>query len=234
MRLLWDLIVPDADGTRPRQPLTFATGPLSGTLALCNGRTCVVFRSPATGTLGASNGGGDFDMAMRRAGWDYITIIGKADQPVYLFIDDDKVEIRPATDLWGKSVSQTEEILKTRLGLSGVEIASIGPAGENGVMFASIMTDKYRAFGRGGPGKVMGAKHLKAIAIHGTHKVPVADPEGFKEASLAAREELFSEACVRDDFNPTAHPHSTIPSTPWASCQPRISSTPPSPNQWVN
>jgi aldehyde:ferredoxin oxidoreductase len=206
MRLLWDLIVPDADGTDPRQPLIFATGPLSGTLAPCSGRTCVVFRSPATGTLGASNGGGDFDMAMRRAGWDYITIIGKADHPVYLFIDDDKVEIRDASDLWGKTVSQTEDILKERLGLNGVEIASIGPAGENGVMFASIMTDKYRAFGRGGPGKVMGAKNLKAIAIHGTHKVTVADPEGFKAASLAAREELFSEAFVRDELHPYGTP----------------------------
>ena len=206
MRYLWDLIVPDADGTDPRQPLIFAAGPLSGTLAPCSGRGCVVFRSPATGTLGASNGGGDFSPAMRKAGWDYITIVGKADHPVYLFIDDDKVEIRDASDLWGKTVSQTEDILKERIGARGLEIASIGPAGENGVMFASIMTDKYRAFGRGGPGKVMGSKNLKAIAIHGTQKASVADPEGLKEASLAAREELFSEAFVRDELHPYGTP----------------------------
>lgn len=205
-RLFWDLMVPEAEGTDPRQPMIFAAGPLSGTLAPCSGRTCVVFRSPATRTIGVSNAGGDFSMAMRRAGWDLITIVGKADHPVYLFIDDDRVEIRDASDLWGKTVSQTEDLLKERLGLNGVEIASIGPAGEHGVMFASIMTDKYRAFGRGGAGAVMGAKNLKAIVIHGTHKIPVADPEAFKQAALAAREELFSEAFVRDELHPYGTP----------------------------
>lgn len=206
IRLLWDILVPDADGTDPRQPLIFAAGPLSGTLAPCSGRTCVVFRSPSTGTLGASNGGGNFSPAMRKAGWDYIAIVGKAEHPVYLFIDDDQVEIRDASDLWGKTVSQTEDLIKERLGENRVEIASIGPAGENGVLFASIMTDKYRAFGRGGPGAVMGSKNLKAIVIHGTHKIPVANAEEFKEAALSARDELFSEAFVRDELHPYGTP----------------------------
>lgn len=205
-RLFYDLVVPDVDGLDARQPIIFAAGPLSGTLAPCSGRTCVVFRSPATGTIGASNAGGSFSQAMRKAGWDLIAIVGKAEKPVYLFIDDEHAELRDASHLWGKTISQTEDALKESLNLNGIEIASIGVAGENGVLFASIMTDKYRAFGRGGAGAVMGAKNLKAIAVHGTQKITVSESEEFKQASLAARDEMFAEAFVRDELHPYGTP----------------------------
>lgn len=206
MRLFYDLVHTDKDGLAPEQPLIFATGPLSGTTAPCSGRCCVVFRSPATGTLGAANAGGEFAPALKRAGWDMLVLTGQASQPVYLLISNGQVGIKDAADLWGKTVNETEDTLKQRHPLKGLEIASIGPAGENKVMFASIMTDKYRAFGRGGPGAVMGAKNVKAIAVRGDLPLPTAKPDELHEAAREARKELFEEAFVRDELRPYGTP----------------------------
>lgn len=206
MRLFYDLVHTDKDGLAPEQPLIFATGPLSGTTAPCSGRCCVVFRSPATGTLGAANAGGEFAPALKRAGWDMLVLTGQASQPVYLLISNRQVEIKDAADLWGKTINETEDTLKQRHPVKGLEIASIGPAGENKVMFASIMTDKYRAFGRGGPGAVMGAKNVKAIAVRGDLPLPTAKPDELHEAAREARKELFEEAFVRDELRPYGTP----------------------------
>ncbi|MCX8061837.1 MAG: aldehyde ferredoxin oxidoreductase family protein, partial [Anaerolineales bacterium] len=206
MRLFNELVQPDKDVLDPVQPLIFATGPLTGTLAPCSGRCVVVFWSPPTKTIGASNGGGDFAPTLKRAGWDMLVVTGKADSPVYLVIDNDKVEIRDASMLWGKTVSETEDYLKENLGLSNLSVASIGIAGEKGVMFASIMNEKYRAFGRGGPGAVMGSKNLKAIAVRGTKRLPTADQAALKEVAKDAKEEMFLETFVREELRPYGTP----------------------------
>ncbi len=206
MRLFYDLVHPERDVWDAVQPLIFATGPLSGTMAPCSGRCVAVFWSPATHTLGAANGGGDFAPTLKRAGWDMLVVTGRADRPVYLMIDNEKAEIRDAADLWGKTVNETEDILNERLQVKGLRVASIGPAGEKRVMFASIMTDKYRAFGRGGPGAVMGSKNLKAIAVHGSKQLPTADRAALKETAKDARKEMFQEVFVREELSPYGTP----------------------------
>jgi len=111
MRFFNDLVQPGKDVLDPAQPLIFATGPLTGTLAPCSGRCVVVFWSPATKTIGASNGGGDFAPTLKRAGWDMLVVTGRADTPVCLVIDNDKAEIQDASYLWGKTVTETEDYL---------------------------------------------------------------------------------------------------------------------------
>jgi aldehyde:ferredoxin oxidoreductase len=205
-RLFLDLMHTDVDGCAPNQPLIFAAGPLSGTVAPCSGRSCVVFRSPATGTLGVSNAGGEFSPAMRRAGWEMIVLSGKASTPTYILIEDARVEFLDASLLWGKGVNETEDWIHSQHPLKGLQVASIGPAGEKQVRFANIMTDKYRAFGRGGAGAVLGAKNIKAVAICGTQPLVVAEPEALKKKSSEARKELFEEAFVRDELHPFGTP----------------------------
>jgi len=206
MRLFYDLVQVDADPLDPAQPILFATGPLTGTAAPCSGRCCVVFRSPATGTLGAANAGGHFAPALKRAGYDLLVLVGKAEGPTYLYINNGEVEFRDAAALWGRGVAATDDAIKAELGVKGLQIASIGPAGEKGVLFACIMTDKHRAFGRGGPGAAMGSKLLKAIAVKGTRPLPIADAAVLREAGAAARDELFAEAFVRDELHPYGTP----------------------------
>jgi aldehyde:ferredoxin oxidoreductase len=135
-----------------------------------------------------------------------LVITGCSEKPVYLYINNEQVEIRDATDLWGKTVNETEDALHGRLQDKFLRIASIGPAGENRVLIASIMNDKYRAFGRGGPGAVMGSKNLKAIAVHGSKQVPAADRAALKETSKEARTELFEEVFVREELRPYGTP----------------------------
>src|SRR5262249_59015291 len=109
---------------------------------------------------------------------------------VYLGIDDDGVQVRDAAGFWGKTVSETEDGIREELGVPNTRVACIGPAGENLVRFACIINDKHRAAGRSGVGAVMGSKNLKAVAVRGTHGVPVADPKGFMEAVWAMRKKL--------------------------------------------
>ena len=206
VRLFEDLAAPGTEPLDPESPLLFAAGPLTGTAAPASGRTCLVFHSPLTGTLGLSNVGGHLGPAIRRAGYDVIVVTGRAERPVVLVVDDDEVEIRSAEHLWGKRVAAGEEALKEELGGSGWLVASIGPAGEKLSFLASVMTDRHRAAGRGGPGAVMGSKNLKALAVRGTFDLPVADPEGLREAAREAREELLREPFVKDEMKPFGTP----------------------------
>ncbi|AER67515.1 Aldehyde ferredoxin oxidoreductase [Thermovirga lienii DSM 17291] len=205
-RLFLDLACDGPDPLSPENPIIFAAGPLSGTAAPCSGRCVAFFRSPATGTMGAANAGGHFGPALKRTGFDLLVVTGAAEVPKILVVDDGEAKIIDAQDLWGKGISDTEDSLKKRLGGEGWQIASIGPSGENLVRFAAIMTDKHRAFGRGGPGAAMGSKKLKAVAVRGTKTLPIADPNGLKEAAKAAREELFSESFVKDELHPFGTP----------------------------
>ncbi|MCL2558835.1 MAG: aldehyde ferredoxin oxidoreductase family protein, partial [Treponema sp.] len=172
--------------------IIFMTGPLTGTLAACGGRYNVVSKSPLTGTIGASNSGGHFGPELKFAGYDGIIVEGASAKPVYLCVADDKVELRDASSLWGKTVYETTDILNRDVS-PAAKIACIGPAGENQVLYATVMNDKSRAAGRGGMGAVMGSKKLKAIAVVGTGGVDVAKKDEFMAAASDARAKLKAD-----------------------------------------
>ena len=181
-RYLIEEVEADVDPLSPENKLIFATGPLTGTPAPTGGRCSAVTRGALTGAIAASNSGGLFGAELKMAGYDLLIIEGCANEPVYLSIRNELVEIHSASDLWGKTVWQTEPQLRQILGDPQTRIASIGRAGEVGVKFASIVNDMDRAFGRSGVGAVMGSKNLKAIAIRGTQGVKVNDPVAFLKA----------------------------------------------------
>ena len=198
VRLLYDLVDPDEEPLSPLQPLIFTTGPLTGTAAPTSGRCALVFRSPLTGTLGATNAGGHFAPALKRAGYDALVVSGRSEIPLVLVVDGEGVDFIEVPEIWGKGIAETETLIRSRLEGTGWQIASIGPAGEKGVLFASIMTDRHRAFGRGGAGALMGSKNLKAIAVRGSDESPLADPESLRARARKAREGLVDGAFVRD------------------------------------
>ena len=189
-RLLFDHIG-DAkiDALDPRNPLIFATGPLTGTYAPTGGRYMVVTKSPLTGAVACSNSGGYFGPALRGAGYDFLMVEGAARVPVYLWVHDDHVEIRGAEHVWGKLVAETEDILREHTH-PDARVALIGPAGENRSRVACVMNDKGRAAGRSGVGAVMGVKNLKAVVAYGTKGVRVARPRQFMGSARHAVDSL--------------------------------------------
>jgi len=161
--------------------LLLISGPLTGMFAPGGGKATFASKSPATGSYGDSNVGGMIGAEMKYAGYDLIIFEGKAPKPTYLFIDDDKVEFRSAEPHWGKGAITCEKALKEELG-EQFQIATIGPAGERLIPIACIHHDWGRQAGRTGVGAVMGSKNLKAIAVHGTKSVPVADLKSYRKA----------------------------------------------------
>ena len=186
-RYLYELMDPTVDPLSPDNVLIFTTGPLTGTPVPCGARYTVVTKGALTGAITTSNSGGHWGPELKFAGYDLLILEGKAARPSYLFIYDDQVELRDAGRYWGRTVSETEDGLRRDLGIPGLRVASIGPAGEKLVRFACIMNDKHRAAGRSGVGAVMGSKNLKAIAVRGTGSIRVADPEAFLDALWAMR-----------------------------------------------
>ena len=180
-KYLYESVDPKCDPMGPDNVLIFATGPLNGTMASTSGRYAVLCKSPLTGAIGDSNSGGKFGAFLKYAGYDLLLIEGRAEKPVYLHIDDDTVEILPADELWGTGVWHTEEWIKARHQNPQLKVASIGEAGENGVLFACVINDLHRAAGRCGVGAVMGSKNLKAVAAYGTRGVKVDNPKMFME-----------------------------------------------------
>jgi aldehyde:ferredoxin oxidoreductase len=173
-----------ADPLGPENKLIVSTGPLSGMLAPGGGKCDWTCKSPLTGGYADASMGGHFTAEMKYAGIDSMILEGQSSKPVYLFIDNDKAELRDAADLWGKGAIDTEVELKKRFG-EPFQIAAIGPGGENQVLYACINHDYGRQAGRGGVGAVMGSKKLKAIVLHGTGSVPVADPDAYRKAGMA-------------------------------------------------
>ncbi|NPV88140.1 aldehyde ferredoxin oxidoreductase family protein [Coprothermobacteraceae bacterium] len=176
-KILMDEVDPKVDPLSPENKIIYATGPLSGTNAPTGGRYMVVTKGPLTGTIASSNSGGYFGAELKFAGWDMVIVEGKAEKPVYLSIHDDKVEIKDASHLWGKTVFEVTDVLADEFGDGKARVACIGQAGENLVKFAAIMNDKHRAAGRTGVGAVMGSKNLKAIVVRGSGKPTPANPE---------------------------------------------------------
>ena len=188
-RYFVDEVAPTVDPLSLENKLFFVAGPLTGTLGTSAGRFNVVAKSPLTGTIGASNSGGYWGPELKFAGWDMVVLEGVSPKPVYLYLYNDKVELRDASALWGKETHEATDLL---LGETDPEakVACIGPAGENQVLLANIMNDKHRAPGRGGMGAVMGSKNVKALVVRGTKGVQVADKEGFLDAVKRARAKL--------------------------------------------
>ncbi len=165
------------DPLGPDNLLIFATGPLTGTSLFNSDRFDLVSKSPLTSIYAESSAGGYWGGKFKRCGFDALVITGRAARPVYLYMDNERAEVRDAGELWGKETFEAIDLLRQWHG-EGVKAASIGTAGENGVLLANIITDGYhgRALGRCGLGAVMGAKLLKAVAVNGSREIQVADP----------------------------------------------------------
>ena len=194
-KYLFEEIDPKVDPLSPDNKLIMATGPLTGTMASTGGRYTVITKGPLTGAIACSNSGGYFGAELKFAGWDMIIFEGKSAKPVYLYVENDKAELRDASHLWGKTCWETEDLIKESHQDPQIRIASIGRSGENQVMFACIVNDLHRAAGRSGVGAVMGSKNLKAVALRGTVGVSgIKDFAAFLKASNDAKKVLKENA----------------------------------------
>lgn len=185
----------------PENLLIFGAGPLVGTMIPANGRYNASSRSPLTGLLADSNSAGFWAPPLRKIGYDGIVISGAADRPVYLLITNEHAEIRDASFLWGKTVSETDSRLREEHG-KDAQVLCIGPAGEKQVRFAAVLNNVDRAAGRTGNGAVMGFKKLKAIVIIGKGKIAVANPEQVRAVAKEIRAEMRSSPSfeVRSEY----------------------------------
>ena len=190
VKLLWDELRPGVDPLSPLNKLVIAAGPLTGYPGPNTGKLVIAAKSPLTGGYGDGNIGSWASVHLRKAGFDAMVIEGASPKPVYLYVEDDKVSLMPADDLWGLDTFETEDRLR-RVHGSNVGMLIIGPAGENLVRFATVVAQRGRSGGRPGMGAVMGSKRLKAIVVRGTRPLPQpADPSLSKigvEADLAAK-----------------------------------------------
>ncbi|SEH12781.1 aldehyde:ferredoxin oxidoreductase [Natronorubrum sediminis] len=184
----------DVDPLGPDNLLAFMNGPLSGTQVTMSGRIAVCTKSPLTGTVTDSHHGGWSGARLKWAGFDGLLFEGEADEPVYAVVEDGEVELRDASDVWGRGFHETRDALEAEVDGSygkNLSIMGIGPGGENEVKYACIMNEDDRASGRGGTGCVMGSKNLKAVVVKSTTKMPQpADPETFKEGHQQAMQAI--------------------------------------------
>ena len=170
-------VPPEIDALGPKNKLIFAAGPLTGVPVGGCGRHSVGAKSPLTGAYGEADSGGYWGAELKMAGFDAIIVEGKAEKPVYIFIQDGQVEINNAQHLWGMKTLECQNVIRKELGDRGIKVAYIGPAGENLVRYACVMNDLDAAAGRTGMGAVMGSKNLKAIACRGHQRLSLANPE---------------------------------------------------------
>ncbi len=180
-RILYDEVGPETDPLGPDNIILVTSGALEGTRVPTSGRYDLTSKSPQTGIYGASNGGGFFGQELKRAGYDVIVIRGKSEKPVYLSINDDEVEIRDASHLWGQDTQVTEEMIRDELGDPKIRTLKIGPAGENECFSSCVIGDLSRAAGSRAIGAVWGSKKLKAVAVRGSKRTNVARPEELDE-----------------------------------------------------
>ena len=193
-----------ADPYSEINPLIFATGPVTGTVRPSSGRYSVSAISPLTKIWGEGTSGGTFCISLRNCGFDAIVITGKAKSPTYLYIHDGTIEFKSASNIWGKDTYEAQKIIKNEVNNDKAKVATIGIAGENLVKYAGIINDEGRAVGRCGLGAIMGAKNLKALAVHGTTRVQIADVELTKKILKDAQERLkgdFLKAAVFNVFH---------------------------------
>jgi aldehyde:ferredoxin oxidoreductase len=189
IRYLYDEVVPQVDPLSPENKLILATGPLTGTPTPTGNRYMIVTKSPLTGAISCSNAGGRFPTEMKRTGFDILIVEGRAERPVYLWIHNDHVELRPAEHLWGMTTDATDETIRAETD-PHVRISCIGPAGERQALIAAVLNDQHRAAARAGVGAVMGSKNPKAVAVRGTQPVPLAHPTELNALCRLVRDEV--------------------------------------------
>jgi len=195
MYYLHKLLKPGADPLSPDNILIFGAGMLTGTLAPNSSRINITAKSPESGILGDANIGGFFGAEMRLAGFDRLIILGKAPSPVYLYLEDGNLEIRPADQYWGYNVNDTQKQLHKDIG-EDIQTACIGRAGERMVRMACVMTGIKNAAGRGGMGAVMGSKNLKAVVARGNQGLKVHNPAGLYDTRQELQQYLLkSKVC---------------------------------------
>lgn len=203
-KLHWDLVGPEVKGTDPENVLAFTTSPTTGTPCPGGQKTCVTGVAPhmyPVETYLKSVFGGMWGPELKYAGWDGVVLKGASDTPVYLLIEDDKVEVRDADDLWGLDTQSTERLLWDRFD-DKHRIVTIGPAGENLVSDAVILSDDSNTAGKGGFGAVMGSKKVKAIVVRGTGQVKMARPEELLELSYEAQRLLTRKETEAEPSHP--------------------------------
>ena len=194
-KILYDEVKPGIDPLGSDNKIIISAGPCNGTIVPGSCRFTVTSKSPMTGILGDSNAGGFFGVELKYAGYDAIIIEGKSDKPVYLWVDDDTVELRSADHLWGKFPKDAMRIIQKENCDPDIFVISIGPAGENLVRFGNLITDLGRGLGRTGQGAVFGSKNLKAVAVRGSGGVRVARQ---KELHAAVKE-IYQSWSSSDD-----------------------------------
>ena len=189
-KIMLDEVDPSVEPFSARNKLILATGPLTGSMAPAANKSAVISRSPLTNIWGESIFSANCGIELKRAGYDMIIIDGRADKPVYLWINDGLVEVKDAGSVWGMDTFTACEAVKRDLGEKGAAVACIGPAGERLVRLAAIISDNGRAAGRCGLGAVMGSKNLKAIAVKGSRRIEVANPEMLSNLSREIVEDV--------------------------------------------
>ncbi len=195
VKILYDEVGPEVTAYSPANRLCLGPGVLTGTLAPSSGRMKVSAVSPH-GLMGSAGIGGFIGAEIRHAGYDNVVLEGAAEEPVYVYIHDDEVEFRDAAGLWGEDTQETQELIREELGGS-VEVVCIGPAGENLVTFAGVVTGMGSVAGRHGLGAVMGSKNLKAVVVRGTGEIRIARMEEFVAACEEAHRWLRNHPGMR-------------------------------------
>ena len=190
-RYLVEEVDPTCDPLGSDNKLIFATGPLTGTMASTGGRYSVITKGPLTGAIACSNSGGYLGAELKSAGWDMVIFEGKSPEPVYLYVVNESAELLSASEIWGKSVWETDEILHKTHQDTRLRIAACGRSAEAGCLYAGIVNDLHRAAGRSGVGTVMASKNLKAIAVIGTQGVGnIKDPARFMQTTAEQKKVL--------------------------------------------
>lgn len=188
-KLAYDLIPPGVDPLSPENVMLFGSGILSGTIAPGSTKVMATTKMPINNAIGTGFGGG-FCHLLKIAGYDYVVITGRADEPVYLRIIDDEATLVNAGDVWGKDSLETTDMLRSKHG-SECSVIAVGQAGENLVKISFAIVDKFGTLGRGGLGAVMGSKNLKALVVNGSRGIGIADTEQFVEVAASVRQQML-------------------------------------------
>ncbi|MBN2186425.1 MAG: aldehyde ferredoxin oxidoreductase, partial [Dehalococcoidia bacterium] len=194
-KLAYDLIKPEIDPLSPENVLVYGVSPFTGTFMPGFPRAGMVSKSPLTGFLAESNTGNSIGPMLKYAGYDHLAITGRAKNPVCLVINNDDVEIKDASDIWGMDTFETADVLRSKLG-EEYWTSCIGPAGENLVRFACVVENKHGMLGRTGLGAVAGSKNLKAIAVSGTKGIKVHKRQEFRRQAEEIRAEIAKSPLI--------------------------------------
>jgi len=189
-KILWERTNAKTDPLSPENVLVVGTGPLTGSMFSPSGRMMFAARGPLTGVWAESHVGGFLGPEIKYAGFDFVIFNGRSKKPVYLFMRDGEAELRDASQLWGHETNITTQMIREEFRDPSIETAVIGPAGENGVLYSSVIVDFYRAAGRAGLGAVMGSKNLKGLAASGALGLEAYDMDKYLEANAKEMEKL--------------------------------------------